>query len=200
MDKTVKVELLQVAGKFTKAGFIISGATVMSSAAVFLLARGCLDCVMVYWIPGTNILAGWVYPTSVFMIGGFLIAYGLKFGIRGLGLVLMVCGAFDVGAKFSALYLEGLSNGAFGTGFGQPPDPFFWFENLLMAGGYLLAGLPKLRLDKLAFAPLAVLAAVEGLYFFGFQGFGGFHSYQVWEFALFVYIFKTTSLRDWWRR
>lgn len=181
-----------------KTFFIVMGATCMSSAVVFLLQHGCFDCTMVFWIPGTNILAAWVYPTSVVIIGFFFILYGLRFGLRAIGLMLLVFGAFDVFDKLFALYFQGLVTGTFGCGPGTVcnyEDSYFWIQNALMFGGFLLAGFPRLKVDKYLAVVIAVLAWSELTWWPYLVQWHGIFAYQFYEVALFVYVYKSATLR-----
>lgn len=170
----------------------------MSSAAIFLVNSGCLNCTMVYWLVGTDILASWVYPVSVLMIGAFFIAYGLKFGLMGIGLMAMVFGAFDVFAKMSALYLAGIATGHFGGPQGTWPstqDVYFWEQNVLMFGGFALAGFPKLKADRWLLMVVIVLFCSEIFWWPALMQWHGIYSYQVYEAALFIYVYKSAELR-----
>lgn len=182
-----------------KTFFVVTGATLASSAAVFLLQHGCFDCTMVFWIPGTDILAAWVYPTSVLIISFFFIIYGFKFGFRAVPLMLMVFGIFDVFDKLFALYVQGLVTGTFGCGPGTVcnyADSYFWIQNALMLGGFILAGFPKFKADRYFFATIGVLAWSELGWWPNLVQWHGIFAYQFYEVALFIYVYKSTTLRS----
>lgn len=196
--------LLELMPKMVKAMFTITGAIIISSAITFLANHPCLDCVMVYWIPGTNILAAWIYPTSVIIIGFFCILYGMKFGLRGLGLLVMVFGAFDVFAKIFALYFQGLITGQFGCGPNTVcagSDEYFWIQNALMIGGFLIAGIPKLKVTTYLWLTLGILGWSELTWWPYLVQWHGIFAYQFYEVALFLYVYKSTELRpmSWFR-
>lgn len=181
-----------------KAFFVVTGATLMSSAAVFLLQHGCFDCTMVFWIPGTDILAAWVYPTSVLIISFFFILYGFRFGFRAIPLMLMVFGIFDVFDKLFALYFQGLVTGQFGCGPGTVcnyADSYFWIQNALMFGGFVLAGFPKLKANRYLLVTVVVLAWSQLVWWPYLVQWHGIFAYQFYEVALFVYVYHSVTLR-----
>lgn len=200
MRKLDDASALLLLPKLMKTFFALTGAVITSSGLVFVLQTRCFSCTMTYWIPGTNIVAAWVYPTSVMIIGFFFILYGFRFGIRGVGLMIMVFGAFDVFDKMASIYIEGLFTGSFATQAGTAADPsdvYFWIQNALMFGGFLLAGFPKFKADRYLLAVILTLGWSLLVYWPYLVEWHGLYAYQVYEVALFIYVYHSTALRAW---
>lgn len=114
-----------------------------------------------------------IYPISSIMLGIYLIFLDRKFAWRALPLMFMSMGVFDIVWQDNLDRLLSL-------------NIWFLFQFSLMSGGYVTAGLPSFRLGNRYFWFLVlVLTSVNQTTY-----------YHFYEFALFLYIYKSTHARD----
>ena len=119
-----------------------------------------------------------VTPLSMVYLGIALVLLFHKYAWKGIGLWIMVCGAYDFFAALGFRFL-----------LGEWSDNLFAFQTVIMIAGWGVAGAPVLRLNWYVLLPIVTLALAMFVPILH----GPIMNYGIYEIGLWAYVYQSVG-------